>query len=124
MSQSRPGGRKPALASKSPVWIFQFNVNRIELILLFICSSFPFFTLSSYRFMLYHLMQASNGKDITLHVSANNPAMVCCVVFVLLFFASSCAAPNLFVVILGFSPSPPLFSSSPVSLSRYKEVTD
>lgn len=30
----------------------------------------------SFRFMLYHLMQASNGKDITLHVSANNPAMV------------------------------------------------
>ncbi|KAG0038044.1 Cysteine-rich protein 2-binding protein [Podila clonocystis] len=26
--------------------------------------------------MLYHLMQASNGKDITLHVSANNPAMI------------------------------------------------
>ncbi|KAF9545953.1 Cysteine-rich protein 2-binding protein [Mortierella hygrophila] len=28
------------------------------------------------QFMLYHLMQASNGKDITLHVSANNPAMI------------------------------------------------
>src|ERR1700743_2176454 len=35
--------------------------------------------LSSYRFMLYHLMQAPNGKDITLHVSANNPAMVRCI---------------------------------------------
>ncbi|KAF9921229.1 Cysteine-rich protein 2-binding protein [Linnemannia zychae] len=28
------------------------------------------------QFMLYHLIQASNGKDITLHVSANNPAMI------------------------------------------------
>ncbi|ORZ16651.1 hypothetical protein BCR41DRAFT_352901 [Lobosporangium transversale] len=28
------------------------------------------------QFMLYHLMQASEGKDITLHVSANNPAMI------------------------------------------------
>ncbi|KAI8600224.1 hypothetical protein EDD21DRAFT_306851 [Dissophora ornata] len=28
------------------------------------------------QIMLYHLMQASNGKDITLHVSANNPAMI------------------------------------------------
>ncbi|KAF9966959.1 Cysteine-rich protein 2-binding protein [Mortierella alpina] len=28
------------------------------------------------QFMLYHLMQASDGKDITLHVSANNPAMI------------------------------------------------
>ncbi|GJJ77802.1 cysteine-rich protein 2-binding protein [Entomortierella parvispora] len=28
------------------------------------------------QFMLYHLMQASNGRDITLHVSANNPAMI------------------------------------------------
>ncbi|KAG0247433.1 Cysteine-rich protein 2-binding protein, partial [Mortierella polycephala] len=28
------------------------------------------------QFMLYYLMQASNGKDITLHVSANNPAMI------------------------------------------------
>ncbi|KAF9420891.1 Cysteine-rich protein 2-binding protein [Podila epigama] len=28
------------------------------------------------QFMLYHLMQAANGKDITLHVSANNPAMI------------------------------------------------
>ncbi|KAF9192496.1 Cysteine-rich protein 2-binding protein, partial [Haplosporangium sp. Z 11] len=28
------------------------------------------------QFMLYFLMQASNGKDITLHVSANNPAMI------------------------------------------------
>ncbi|KAF9435927.1 Cysteine-rich protein 2-binding protein [Entomortierella beljakovae] len=27
------------------------------------------------QFMLYHLIQASRGKDITLHVSANNPAM-------------------------------------------------
>jgi len=27
--------------------------------------------------MLYYLIQASEGKDITLHVSANNPAMVC-----------------------------------------------
>ncbi|KAJ1909971.1 hypothetical protein IWQ60_010895 [Tieghemiomyces parasiticus] len=28
------------------------------------------------RFMLYHLNQISVGKDITLHVSANNPAMI------------------------------------------------
>ncbi|KAF9958487.1 hypothetical protein BGZ65_001410 [Modicella reniformis] len=28
------------------------------------------------QFMLYHLIQASEGKDITLHVSANNPAMI------------------------------------------------
>ncbi|KAF9586492.1 Cysteine-rich protein 2-binding protein [Lunasporangiospora selenospora] len=28
------------------------------------------------QYMLYHLMQASDGKDITLHVSANNPAMI------------------------------------------------
>lgn len=35
-----------------------------------------FDSIFSFRFMLYHLMQASNGKDITLHVSANNPAMV------------------------------------------------
>ncbi|KAG0226024.1 Cysteine-rich protein 2-binding protein [Actinomortierella wolfii] len=28
------------------------------------------------QFMLYHLIQAAEGKDITLHVSANNPAMI------------------------------------------------
>ncbi|KAF9167752.1 Cysteine-rich protein 2-binding protein [Actinomortierella ambigua] len=28
------------------------------------------------QFMLYHLMQAAEGRDITLHVSANNPAMI------------------------------------------------
>ncbi|KAF9366436.1 Cysteine-rich protein 2-binding protein [Mortierella sp. NVP85] len=28
------------------------------------------------HFMLYYLIQASEGKDITLHVSANNPAMI------------------------------------------------
>jgi ribosomal protein S18 acetylase RimI-like enzyme len=29
------------------------------------------------KFMLYHLIQtAGKGQDITLHVSANNPAMV------------------------------------------------
>ncbi|CAG8447732.1 9962_t:CDS:10 [Ambispora leptoticha] len=27
------------------------------------------------KFMLYHIIQNNNGKDITLHVSANNPAM-------------------------------------------------
>lgn len=27
--------------------------------------------------MLYHLIQLNPNKDITLHVSANNPAMVC-----------------------------------------------
>ena len=27
-------------------------------------------------FMLYHLMQTCQGKDITLHVSATNPAML------------------------------------------------
>lgn len=112
MSQSLPGGRKPALASKSPVWRFEFKVNRVQLIMLCMYSYALFFTLSSYRFMLYHLMQASNGKDITLHVSANNPAMVRYVVFVLRFVHPVCAAPNLFVVILRFSPSPllpPLF---------------
>ncbi|KAJ3280373.1 Cysteine-rich protein 2-binding protein [Borealophlyctis nickersoniae] len=28
------------------------------------------------RFMLYHLIQAASGKDVTLHVSANNKAML------------------------------------------------
>ncbi|KAJ1655055.1 hypothetical protein IWQ61_005121 [Dispira simplex] len=28
------------------------------------------------RFMIYHLIQISAGRDITLHVSANNPAMI------------------------------------------------
>ena len=28
------------------------------------------------RIMLYHLILLNPGKDITLHVSANNPAMV------------------------------------------------
>ncbi|KAJ3092877.1 Exocyst complex component 7 [Quaeritorhiza haematococci] len=28
------------------------------------------------RFMLYYLIQAAGGRDITLHVSANNPAML------------------------------------------------
>ncbi|OZJ06841.1 hypothetical protein BZG36_00183 [Bifiguratus adelaidae] len=28
------------------------------------------------QFMLYHLIQTSPGKDISLHVSANNPAMI------------------------------------------------
>ncbi|KAI9208417.1 uncharacterized protein BJ171DRAFT_488820 [Polychytrium aggregatum] len=28
------------------------------------------------RFMLYHLIQAAGGRDITLHVSAGNPAML------------------------------------------------
>ena len=27
--------------------------------------------------MLYHLIQLNPNKDITLHVSVNNPAMVC-----------------------------------------------
>lgn len=29
-----------------------------------------------FRFMLYHLFQTAISKDITLHVSANNNAMV------------------------------------------------
>ncbi|KAI9598284.1 hypothetical protein BDF19DRAFT_431934 [Syncephalis fuscata] len=28
------------------------------------------------RFMMYHLIQLSGGKDVILHVSANNPAMI------------------------------------------------
>ncbi|KAG9305090.1 hypothetical protein G9A89_007730 [Geosiphon pyriformis] len=28
------------------------------------------------KFMLYHIIQSNVGKDITLHVSANNPAML------------------------------------------------
>ncbi|CAG8551929.1 5015_t:CDS:10 [Acaulospora morrowiae] len=28
------------------------------------------------QFMLYHLIQTNMGKDVTLHVSANNPAMI------------------------------------------------
>jgi len=28
------------------------------------------------QFMLYHLIQTNIGKDVTLHVSANNPAMI------------------------------------------------
>ncbi|CAG8751955.1 5232_t:CDS:2, partial [Racocetra persica] len=28
------------------------------------------------QFMLYHLIQTNLGKDVTLHVSANNPAMI------------------------------------------------
>jgi hypothetical protein len=32
--------------------------------------------ISVYRFMLYHLFQTAISKDVTLHVSANNNAMV------------------------------------------------
>lgn len=73
--------------------------------------------------MLYHLMQASNGKDITLHVSANNPAMVRCVVFVLLF-VHPVVLRRTCLLLFGVTPLPPHFSYKPVSLSHYKEQAD
>jgi hypothetical protein len=33
-------------------------------------------TFPHFRFMLYHLFQTAISKDVTLHVSANNNAMV------------------------------------------------